>query len=122
MKTNKFMDKLAGYKEKLVSYQCKLSQIEKKVQYKDAENFGMYKHLIEAEFEKLDCILFSLEANIENIKAMVEGGCAFCELGNLDIERMMTEQVQYSEKFIKPTVKEIEEKMDLAIEGVLNYE
>lgn len=119
MKTNEIMRKLNGYKEKLVNYQCRLSQVEKKVQYKDAENFGMYKPLIEAEFERLDFILLSLEANIENIRAMVDGGCAFCELGDMDIEKMMTEQVQYSEKFIKPTVKDIEDKLDSAIRGVM---
>lgn len=115
------MNKLAGYKEKLVNYQCKVSQIEKKVQYKDAENFGLYKPLIEAEFEKLDCMLFSLEANIENIKGMIDGGCAFCELDTSEIEKMMLEEVKYSEKFIKPTVKEIEEKINLSVRGV-SYE
>ena len=119
MKTEGIMRKLNGYKEKLVNYQCKLSQIEKKVQYKDAENFGIYKPLIEAEFEKLDIILFSLEANIDNIRSMVDGGCAFCELSDLDIEAMLTEQVKYSEKFIKPTVKEIEDKMDKSIRGAI---
>ena len=122
MKTNEIMNKLSGYKEKLVNYQCQLSQVEKKVQYKDAENFGMYKPLIESEFERLDTILFGLEVSLANIKSMVNGGCAFCDLDMSDIEKMMTEEVKYSEKFIKPTVKEIEEKMESAIEGVLKYE
>lgn len=122
MKTETIMQKIARYKEKMVNMQMKLNCIEKKVQYKDIDTFGIYKPLIESGLEDLDFMLLSLEANIENISSMISGGCAFCELGDLDIEKMMTEQLKYSEKFIKPTVKEVEEKMDLAVEGVLTYE
>ena len=43
---NKIMQKLQGYKEKMVKMQMKLKQIENKVQYKDVEKFGFYKVIL----------------------------------------------------------------------------
>lgn len=111
MKSNEIMQKLEAYKEKLVKFQMKLSRIENKVQYKDIDRFGFYKPLLEMEFEKLELILWSLETNIEHICSMADGGCAFCELDDLDIEEMLSEQMEYTEKYIKSTVREIESDM-----------
>ncbi len=113
MKKNRIIQKIEGYKEKLVNCQCRLAQIEKKVQYKDIDSFGMYKPLIETEFDKLELMISGLEANIESIQYLISGGCAFCGLSDLDIEKMLTEQLQYSEKYIKPTLQEIDKKIDM---------
>ena len=113
MKDNEIMQKIASYKEKLVKMQMKLNKIEKKVNGTDSDKFGFYKPLIESGLEDLDFMIFSLEANIENISSMVDGGCAFCKLDEEDIDSMIAEAFEYSEKHIKPVVKEINSNMKM---------
>ena len=107
MKKNEIMQKLSGYKEKLVNMQYKVTQIEKKMQYQDDDTFGLYKPLIESRLEDLDLYIFSLETNLESIAGFLDGSAPFSPLGEVEVETMIAEQVKYSEGFIKPAVKDI---------------
>ena len=111
MKNNEIMQKISTYKETMVNLQIKLNKIEKKVNGKDADRFGFYKPLIESGLEDLDSMLFNLELSIESICSMVDGGCAFGKLEEEDIDTMVAEAFEYSEKHIKPVVREINENM-----------
>jgi len=111
MKNNEIMQKISTYKEKMVNLQMKLSKIEKKVTGKDTDTFGFYKPLIESGLEDLDSMIFNLEVSIESICGLVDGGCAFGRLEEEDVDTMIAEAFEYSEKHIKPVVKEINENM-----------
>lgn len=110
--------KLKGYKEKMVSIQQKLYNIEKKCNYGDADRFGMYQPLIEAELEALEVSIMSCEACVERAYELVKCG----EL--LDATDLAYDEVAYSEGFIKPKIKKIDNMLAEAIKdkGVFDYE
>ena len=102
MKKYEVAEKIKKYKEKLVSLQMKLAVIEKKCGYSDEEHFGFYKAMIESSIEDLDFQIFALETSIENLVGFVES------------EKLL-EEVKYSEKFMKPKIREINEYFEEAV-------
>ena len=109
------MQKLQGYKEKMVKMQMKLKQIENKVQYKDVEKFGFYKVLIEDSLKDLEIQILGLEANLENINSLIDSELAFSKLDDAEISKMLCEEVKYFDRFISPTVEEIEENIEKSV-------
>lgn len=102
MKKVEVAEKVRKYKEKLVSLQMKLAVIEKKCDYRDEEHFGFYKVMIESSIEDLDFQIFALETSLDNLMGYVES------------EKLL-EEVQYSETFMKPKIKEINELFEEAV-------
>lgn len=102
MKKYEVVEKVKIYKEKLVSLQMKLNKIEKSCSYRDKEHFGFYKAMIESSMETLDFQIFCLETSIESLVGYVES------------ERLF-EEVEYSEGFMKPKIKEINGFLEEAV-------
>ena len=102
MKNVEIAEKVKKYKEKVASLQTKLSSIEKSCAYRNEEHFDFYKAMIESSLETLNFQIFCLEASLESLEDYVE-------------LEMLLEEVKYSEKFMKPKIKEIDEFLKEAV-------
>ena len=120
MEKNEIMQKLNGYKEKLVNMQLKLSKIENNQEYKNEEKFGFYKPMIDDALDSLELSIISCEANLERLQELIEADEWISEEAGYGAE---LEELKHGEKYIKPKVKRVKELIEKSVsEGDLYEE